>query len=123
MAYSRTANDGDSKPFKDLFNSPEDFNRVFDSMEHTIMASFAIDRAVFGRNPKITNEKVAARYKICEKWFRIMRGDLGWGLTRTLDTLPKALACELLDEEYDPTTMSAGWSRMDFDREVARIRR
>lgn len=98
------------KAFADLFNDPTNYNLVLESIEHTIMASFAIDVRVFGTVPNVTGEKVAQRWLICEKWYRVMRGDLGFGLIRTLDTLPRALACELLDQPFDPMIGSEhGW--------------
>lgn len=109
MTFSRP----DPKPFADLFNRPEDFNRVFESIEHTIFASFAIDEAVFGHKVTITQAKVQERWQICERWFRAMRGELGYGLIQTLDMLPKALACTLLDQPFEPPPANAGhgWFR------------
>lgn len=92
----------ENKAFKDLFNRPEDYELVFSSLEHTIWCSFLIDVKVLGRSVEITQDKVKERWKICEKWFRIMRGDMGFGLIRTLDTIPRALACELLNVEFTP---------------------
>lgn len=113
----------DARPFAQLFNKPEDFELVFQSLEHTILASFAIDAQMLKRTPKITQEKVRARFKVCEKWFRIMRGDLGYGLKRTLDSIPKALACELIGVPYEPEHKTQrGFSRMDFAKEAARIK-
>lgn len=113
----------DARPFAKLFNNPTDFNVVLSSLEHTIMASFAIDAAMQGRTPQITNEKIRTRFKVCEKWFRVMRGDLGYGLKRTLDSIPKALACELIGQPFVPDeTTGRGFSRMDFDKEAARLK-
>lgn len=100
------------KAFISLFNKPEDFEMVYSSLEHTIMASFSIDYRVTGRQPDITQEKIKARWAICERWFRHMRGELGWGLIRTINTIPKALACELLDQEFKPEQehRSAFWT-------------
>jgi hypothetical protein len=106
----------DTKPFKDLLDKPEDFNRVFTSLEHTIMGSFAIDVAVLGVKPEITKAKVKARWDICEKWFRVMRGDIGFGLIETLDMIPKALACELLDQPFNPEKeANRGWAPQSID--------
>lgn len=93
----------DTKPFAELLNKPEDFEFVRSSLDHTIFSSFGIiDHAIFGREVKITQSEIKRRFHICEKWFRIMRGECGFGLKRTLDKMPKALACELLDQEFDP---------------------
>lgn len=101
------------RPFAELFNEPKDFNRVFERLEHTIYWSFAyIDANLTGRAPVITKSETARRFKICEKWFRILRGEMGFGLIRTLDTIPRALACELLEIEFDPhgENLAQGWT-------------
>ena len=121
MSSAKAGKIVNTKVFAELFNKPEDFELVFQSIEHTIMASFAIDRKVLGREPEITNNKVRERWYICEKWFRCMRGELGWGLTRTLDTLPKALACELLDMQFDPSKEDLhAFSKQSIDSIVRR---
>jgi hypothetical protein len=62
-------------------------------------------------DPKITQAEVKRRFEICEKWFRIMRTECGYGIKRSLDTIPKALAAELLEQEFDPTDgAGTGWS-------------
>jgi len=103
----------DARPFKELFNSPADFQRVFDRLEHTIWWSFAyIDTRLTGRTPVITKAETRRRFQICEKWFRILRGEMGFGLIRTLDTIPRALASELLEIEFDPhaENLAQGWT-------------
>jgi hypothetical protein len=108
----------DPKPFAELFNSPADFERVFDRLEHTIYWSFAfIDTKLLGRSPEITEPEVKRRFAICEKWFRIFRGEMGFGLVRTLDTIPRALAHELLSMPYDPhkENLKAGWGSRPAD--------
>jgi hypothetical protein len=90
-------------PFYELLCKEEDFALVFESLEHTIYSSFGlIDTFIFGMTPEITQTEVKRRFFICEKWFRIMRGDCGFSLIRTLDMLPKALACELLGLPFNP---------------------
>lgn len=115
----------DAQPFAGLLNKPEDFALVCSRLEHMIMESFGIDAHVLGTQPQITKAKIKHRFHICEKWFRIMRGDMGFGLIKTLDILPKALACELLDQEFDPAKEAPagrGWSPTagQVDRMLAR---
>jgi hypothetical protein len=97
--------------FIDLLNKEEDFELVWTSLDHMIFSSFGmIDKLMWGREPQITQSEVKRRFLICEKWFRIMRGELGFGLIKTLDLLPKALACELLQVDFDPEeTVGRGW--------------
>lgn len=111
----------DKRPFAELFNSPEDFQRVFERLEHTILMSFAIiDKKLYGK-VEITQEAIKQRFSICEKWFRIMRGEIGYGLTETLDMLPKALACDLLGIPYDPKKReNKGWALQDIDQFLKR---
>lgn len=98
-------------PFAELVNNPVEFQMVRDRFEHIIWTSFGvIDQAVLGHKPKITQKETLRRFKICEKWFRIMRAECGYSLRRTLDTLAKALACELLDQPFDPMQeKDRGW--------------
>jgi hypothetical protein len=91
------------KPFANLLNSPADFERVVSSLEHTIMASFEIDFRLTGMQPRVTDKEVKRRFDICEQWFRTMRMECGFGLTRTLDVMPRALAATLLGQSFDPT--------------------
>jgi hypothetical protein len=50
----------------------------------------------------MTKNDVKRRFDILAKWFKVMRGDLGWSLQRALDTLPRALRAELDGEEFVP---------------------
>jgi hypothetical protein len=115
------------QPFLELFNREGDFERVVDRIEHVVFQSFAqLDTAILGRVPEMTDAEVSRRVVICEKWFRIMRGDLGWGLIRTLDTLALALGHELVGIEFDPAQVdtSIGFASGDraFAGLVSRIR-
>jgi hypothetical protein len=63
--------------------------RVIDGIERAIAASFAEDGA------RRTRDEVRRRYAICERLLRHLRGDLGWGIQRVLDHLPRYLRNEL----------------------------
>lgn len=115
----------DTKPFAELLNKPDEFEMVSNSMDHTIFSSFSIDAVLSGKKPEITEEKIRHRFLICEKWFRIMRGECGFGLRKTLDALPKALACELLSQPFDPMKdVARSWSpeALGFTRTIEKIK-
>ena len=106
----------DPTPFQDLFNKPGDFEEVFASLEHTIYASFAIDALLTGQPPKMTAAVIKVRWEICERWFRVMRGDIGFSLRQTLDTIPKALACEMLGQPFEPVKDNGqGWAPQSIE--------
>lgn len=112
------------KPFAELVNNPVEFQMVRSRFEHVIWTSFIfIDQQVLGRKPRVTEEKVLERFKICEKWFRIMRAECGYSLRRTLDTLAKALACELLEQPFDPMSdKDHGWYVQDMSDVIKNVK-
>jgi len=65
-------------------------------IERAIERSFAADGA------RVTNAEVRRRFAICERLFRQLRGDLGWGMQRVIDHLPGYLRCELDGEPWEP---------------------
>ncbi len=69
-------------------------------------ATVAIERAIarsFGEdNARVTGDEVRRRFAICERLLRQLRGDLGWGLQRALDHLPRYLRCELEGVPWQP---------------------
>jgi len=112
--------------FADLLNKPEDFEFVSDSIEHTIWQSFAvIDVALYGEDKvKPTQAEIKHRFEICEGWFRVMRAELGFGLKRTLDMIPKALASSLLGQSFDPEAEGEhGWfaDRLDIGVDLEKL--
>ena len=63
--------------------------RVAHAIETAVTTSFKTD----GARP--TGDEVKRRFRVCERIFRALRGDLSWGLERVLDRLPHYLRCEL----------------------------
>lgn len=51
-----------------------------------------------------TETELARRVRICVDWFCDLYGDrgLGWSISRTLEHIPTALACELAGLQYVP---------------------
>ena len=70
--------------------------RVSLAIERGIAQSFREDGA------RMTGDEVRRRFAICERLFRRLRGDLGWGLQRALDHLPHYLRCELDGIPWQP---------------------
>ena len=101
----------DTRVFRDLLDNQNDFNQVFNVFYTTIMLSFrVIDTAALGQASVISQEEVKRRFLICEKWFRTMRGDLGYSLQRTLEYIPKALVCEITGQEFIPDAGMRGYA-------------
>jgi len=65
-------------------------------IERAVTRSFEVDGA------RMTDAEVRHRFGICERLFRQLRGDLGWGLQRVLDRLPHYLRCELDGQTWEP---------------------
>ena len=64
-----------------------------------------IDKRSFAQDfARPTGHEVRRRFRICERLFRHLRGDLGWGLERVLHRLPYYLRCELDGQHWKPDT-------------------
>jgi hypothetical protein len=82
-------------PFLDLFEHGQ-LKRVVLGIERAVRRSFETDGA------RMTEAEVRRRFRICERLFRQLRGDLRWGLVRVLDHLPQYLRCELDGQAWEP---------------------
>jgi hypothetical protein len=74
----------------------EQLGRVMLGIEHAVTRSFETDGA------RMADAEVRRRFGICERLFRQLRGDLGWGVVRVLDRLPHYLRCELDGQAWEP---------------------
>ena len=104
---------GNSTPFAALVGKPEDMQKVCAAFVEIVRKSFDRDEVMNGRvfRQKIqTESEVKRRSAILGKWFRIMRADLGLGLSRTLDELPRALQAEIEHTEYKLPNKNRLWS-------------
>jgi len=92
-----------SHPFADLCNKPADLQVVAHSVATSLARSFKDDAA---RHDGLFITHTAAeerrRAEILFKWFRRLRGDLGYSLSMALDELPRALRAELDGTPYEP---------------------
>jgi hypothetical protein len=81
--------------FLDLVTA-EQVGQVLLGIERAIAGSFREDDA------RMTRSEVRRRFVAATRIFRLLRGDLRWGLRRTLDHLPRYLRCELDGVRWDP---------------------
>lgn len=84
-----------SKALLDLIQ-PDQLQPTLRGFEHAVARSFETDAA------RMTDAEVRRRFGICERLFRQLRGDLGWGLHRVLDHLPHYLRFELDGQAWAP---------------------
>lgn len=68
----------------------------------TVAIEQAITRSFREDNARVTGAELRRRFAICECLLRHLRGDLGWGLQRALDHLPRYLRCELDGVPWEP---------------------
>lgn len=80
--------------------------RTVTAMTEAIDLSFLTDDVI---RPVHTQNEIERRFKICIKWFVIMRRDLKWAVPRILDALPLALRVELDGGRYDPDEAHQAW--------------
>jgi len=74
----------------------EQLGQVVLGIEHAVTRSFEADGA------RRTDAEIRRRFAICERLFRGLRGDLGWGVVRVIDHLPHYLRCELDGQTWEP---------------------
>jgi hypothetical protein len=96
--------------FADLVRKPEDMQRAALGFIRAIENSFAQDQARSLVVLLKTEREVERRFKICEEWFRVMRGDCGYSVDRSVDFLPHALRCTLDGVAFEPPIGSGGWA-------------
>lgn len=87
-----------SGSFKDLVGSKRHLGKVTLAIETAIQVSFATNEGT------ITQSEVKRRFELCQKIFKILRGDLKWGIERIIDHLPQYLTAELNGSDWDPGT-------------------
>jgi len=111
-----------STPLADLVRSG-DWHRVTQQIKAAVHNSFVQDQRrrttaliiVPGREVRVTQSEIKRRARICEKWLRVMRGDLGFGLVKTMDLVPQALRAELDGKDYNPPLGAWGSTEADQD--------
>lgn len=107
-----------STPFVELLNNPGQAGEVTQRFEQMIMESFAVDaarKAIASGSTGQAEVKAAElkrRFNILADWFKVMRGDMGWSMSRTFDELPRALRAQLDGEIYVPDSRNM-WAPKD----------
>ncbi len=81
--------------------------RVTAGIAGTIEDSFESDQVL--RSVQ-TRDEIERRFRICIRWFVLLRRELGWSVPRILDDLPKALRHELDGTPYAPDEKRVGWT-------------
>jgi hypothetical protein len=92
-------------PFADLVDNPQRYRMVANRIAEILAGSFAEDERRHGKDyaqRACTQQEQKRRTEILGRWFRELRGDLGWSIERTLDHLAKALRTELDGGTYTP---------------------
>lgn len=58
----------------------------------------------------VSQNEVAHRFKLCDRIFMMLRGDLKWSIPKIVDILPTYLKCELDGVPYNPESVGSSWS-------------
>jgi hypothetical protein len=93
--------------FANLIESERDLARVTLAIEDAIARSFETHPM---RHP--TQAEVKRRFDMCARIFERLRGQLGWGLVRTLDLMPLYLDTELNGSIWTPDARAC-WTPED----------
>lgn len=96
--------------FADLVRKPEDMQRAALGFIRAIENSFQQDQNRSLIVQLKSEREVERRFKICEEWFRVMRGDCGYSVDRAVDFLPHALRCTLDGVSFEPPKGNGGWA-------------
>ena len=99
----------DPTPFSSLLRNEQSPLELVQAINSAIAGSYRAER-LRGELPIVKTEEVKRRTQICLKWFKILRGDMGWTVEKTLDFLPMALRKEIDGEDFDPPTQNGAWS-------------
>lgn len=96
--------------FAELVRKPEDMQRAALGFISAIENSFRQDQARSSIVILKTEREVERRFRICEEWFRVMRGDCGYSVDKSIDFLPRALRCTLDGVAFEPPANATGWA-------------
>ena len=84
--------------------SSDEKRQVSHGVLAAVTASFQEDqkRKNRTRSVNVTGAELKRRVNLCLKIYRELRGDLGWGLQRAIDHLPRYLRFELDGISWEP---------------------
>lgn len=89
------------RPFAELFTDRAQLAHVTNTFIRVIGLSFAEHQM-----RQQTQAEIKRRFEICERWFRVLRGDKKWTVDRCLSAIPHALRAELAGGTYTPDSRS-----------------
>ncbi len=104
--------------FADSVRRLDDLKLVFTGISKAISLSLEHDKKEHPLSFVATDATIRERFAICEKWFRIMRGDCGYSVDRAVDYLPVALRTELDGGSFEPPKTGTGWSPSAIEKIV-----
>lgn len=94
----------------------EDLSKVNGAIERSIRSSFEEDtqrsKSAKLPPPSMTRGEVKRRFAICLNIYKMLRGDLKWGMKRALDHLPRYLRNSLDGVQWEPDKRSV-WAPGD----------
>jgi hypothetical protein len=93
----------DPTPFASTLRHEFTATRLAQIIEKAIADSFKHERER-GERVVVSDTEVRRRSEICLKWFRVMRGDMGYSVDRTFDFIPRALRTELDGGSFEPVS-------------------
>lgn len=101
----------DPTPFSSVLRQELAPSRLASAIEKAIADSYRHERAR-GDKPVVSHISMKNRSDICLKWFRIMRGDMGYSVERTLDFIGLALRTELDGGQFEPVSakLRSAWA-------------
>lgn len=104
--------DGETHPFKTLWETPAQMQRAFSEFVKILAGSFRADAARDGDAFALRHNTEAERKRrtaIMDRWYRALRAE-GFGHVRAMDELPLALRAELDGAPYTMPERNRVWA-------------
>lgn len=101
------------RPFADLTDDDAQVRQVERAFVRLLERSYADDAARYGTafaQRMRTGAEIKRRANILGKWFRYLRGDCNYSITRALDESSRALRAELEGRPYSPPERRRCWT-------------
>jgi hypothetical protein len=103
--YIPQAHQATGTPFGELSEDPALMASVQRAFAEALAASFRADAALYGlafaRRMMASEAERKRRGALLAQLYRRMRGDWGWSVRRTIDTLAEALRVECTGQTYE----------------------
>lgn len=94
--------------------SSDDVGKVTKAFVSSIELSFVTNPMPSGF---VTDSEIAHRFKLCDRIFTNLRGDLKWSIPKIVDMLPTYLKCELDGVPYNPESVGSSWNPEVIDKQ------